>query len=146
MVINSVQVGAVTQFRASDDYHPGQTDGCHFPYCVYYIGTSSILAWSLDLAPAKDDFWSTKQQPDDPYRGATEPYSEMQAAIAALSTGPVQPSDAIGHSNAALIMMTCTSGGRLLQPSAPARAIDASFMESAFGGNIGPMPLTKHNH
>lgn len=161
MVVHSVQVGAVTQFRAGDDYHPGQTgyfptkkdptgsSGCHFPYCVYYIGTSSILAWSLDLAPAKDDFWSTTIQPGSPYgNGTAEPYGEMEAAISALSTGPVQPSDAIGHSNASLIMMTCTKGGRLLQPSAPARAIDACFIESALGGTgeLGPVPRTAHNH
>mmetsp|Transcript_3597 Transcript_3597/g.9206 ORF Transcript_3597/g.9206 Transcript_3597/m.9206 type:complete len:812 (-) Transcript_3597:141-2576(-) len=161
MVLHSVEVNAVTNFRAGDDYHPGQTGyfptakdpsgqtGCRFPYCVYYIGTSSIVAYALGLAPAKDDFWSTPLQPDSPYGNDTaEPYSEMEAAISAYSTGPVQPSDAVGRSNATLILMTCTSGGRLLQPSAPARAIDACFYETAFGGEgkLGPVPRTEHNH
>ncbi len=44
MVLHSVETNAVTQFRAGDDYHPGQTDSCKFPHCVYYIGTTSLLA------------------------------------------------------------------------------------------------------
>jgi hypothetical protein len=162
MVVHSVQANAVTQFRAGDDYHPGQTGyfptskdpsgetGCRFPYCVYYIGTTSILAWGLDLAPAKDDFWTTAVQPNSPYGNETsEPYNEMEAAISAYSTGPVQPSDGLGFSNVSLISMTCTSEGRLLQPSAPARTIDAAFVEAALGdgsGSLGPLPLTPHNH
>jgi len=162
MVVHSVQVNAVTQFRAGDDYGPGQTGyfprtkdpsgetGCHFPYCVYYIGTTSILAWGLDLAPAKDDFWTTKNQSGSPYRNNDgEPYNEMEAAIATYSTGPVQPSDGLGFSNASLILMTCTQHGRLLQPSAPARTIDAAFIEGALGngsGSLGPVPRTPHNH
>merc|ERR1712190_373436 len=152
MVIHSVMVNAVTQFRASDDYNPGQTGyfptkkdpagktGCSFPYCVYYLGTSPILAWALDLAPSKDNFWSTPIQPSSPYRNATEPYGEMEAAISAYTTGPVMPSDAVGKSNKSLILMTCTTGGVLLQPSAPARAIDACFYEAALGGSgtLGP--------
>ena len=60
----------MTTFRASDDYGPGQTGhyptqknaslpptdgstGCGFPYCVYYVGTTSILAWALQLGPSK---------------------------------------------------------------------------------------------
>ena len=47
----------------------------------------------------------------------------------------------IGFSNASLIKMTCRSDGRLLHPTAPARAIDMSF---ALAG--GPVPRTAHNH
>ena len=62
----------MTTFRASDDYGPGQTGyyptqknaslpptdgstGCGFPYCVYYVGTTSILAWALQLGPSKGE-------------------------------------------------------------------------------------------
>eukprot|EP00051_Salpingoeca_urceolata_P017933 m.248958 g.248958 ORF g.248958 m.248958 type:complete len:817 (+) comp19081_c0_seq6:1182-3632(+) len=149
MVLTSAEIPAVTTFRASDDYHPGQTGyyptpddpsgslGCRFPYCVYYIGTTSILAHALDLGPSKDNMWTSEVQPGNPYDGkkvnsTREPYSEMQGAVSALSTGPVAPSDAVGFSNVSLIRMTCMADGRLLQPSAPARAIDANFLPEAF--------------
>lgn len=50
-----------------------------FRYCVYYIGTTSLLSWALGLAPAKDNFWSSEWQPGSAYKNTThEPYSEMQ--------------------------------------------------------------------
>jgi len=141
-VLQSVEIPAVTQFRASDDYHPGQSTACSFPYCVYNTGTTSIIAWALGLAPSKDNFWSTAKQTDSPYHNDTEPFSEMQGMISSYTTGPVQPSDKIGRSNPSLIMMSCTKEGALLQPSRPATAIDVSFVQSAFGKG-GPI-ATKH--
>ena len=72
----------------------------------------------------------------------------MEAAISALSTGPVQPSDAIGYSNATLIGMTCTrTSGTLLQPSRPATAIDACFGREVYGdGYDGPVATKQHNY
>eukprot|EP01043_Picozoa_sp_COSAG02_P052521 COSAG02_NODE_5672_length_4140_cov_2.941351_1_plen_543_part_10 len=153
MVLQSVEIPAVTTFRASDDYGPGQTGyyptqknsslpptdgskGCTFPYCVYYVGTTSIIADALGLKPSKDNYWSTGLQPGSAFNhqphpsflnGTHEPYNEMQSAISSYTTAQVAPSDGIGFSNASLIKMACRQDGKLLQPSAPARAIDASF-------------------
>ena len=156
MVLQSAEIPAVTQARASDDYHPGQTGfwpnakdpsgrtGCGFPYCVYYVGTTSLMHWALDLKPSKDNYWSTpKQGQGGPYGNTTrEPYNEMQGMISAYTTGPVAPSDRVGSSNASLIRMACTSGGRLLQPSRPATAIDACFAGPAFGN--GPAAAVRN--
>lgn len=65
----------------------------------------------------------------------------MQGAISAYTTAQVAPSDGVGFSNASLIKMACRSDGRLLQPSAPARAIDASFALSG-----APQPRVEHVH
>ena len=145
LVMMSSELPAITQFRAGDDYGPGQTQGCSFPYCVYYIGTTSLLGWSLDIAPSKDGFWSAELQPGSPFgRGnATEPYAAMEAAIAVYSTAPVQLDDGLGpdgvsFTNVTLALATCTSGGRLLQPSRPASATDASFLAAALGAG-GPV-------
>ena len=102
-------------------------------YCVYYIGTSSLFAWSLGMAPVKDTWWSTENQPNSPWKGAKEPYSEMLSAVATYSTATVAPGDAIGHANRSLILMTCTKSGTLLQPSRPMTALDACFGGAAFG-------------
>ena len=145
MLLQSVEVPAVSQFRASDDYGPGQSVGCHFPYCVYDIGTTSIFAWALGLAPSKDNFWSTPQ-PGGAYGNHTEPFNALQVAIAALSTGPVQPSDAVNHSDVELILTSCTRySGTLLQPSRPAAAIDAALVAGAFGTG-GPAPAKAHDY
>ena len=43
-VMLSVQLPAVTQIRASDDYGAKNDQACGFPFCVYYVGTTSLLA------------------------------------------------------------------------------------------------------
>lgn len=145
MLLQSIEVPAGSQFRASDDYGPGQSAGCGFPYCVYNIGTTSILAWALGLAPSKDNFWSTPQ-PGGAYGNHTEPFNAMQAAISAYSTGPVQPSDALNQSDVTLILSTCTAtSGTLLQPSRPAAAIDACLAQEAFGEG-GPRAVRQYNY
>ncbi len=102
---------------------------------------------ALGRAPSKDNFWSTAQ-PGGAYGNHTEPFNAMQAAIAALSTGPVQPSDAVNHSDATLILTTCTQySGTLLQPSRPAAAIDAALAVDAFGDAAGgPRPAKPHDY
>ena len=137
-VMQAVELPAVTQFRASDDYGAGNDAKCGFPYCVYYVGTTSLLAYALDLKPSKDNFWSTQVQPGNAFNNRTmERFSDMQAAIAALSSGPVQVSDGVGYSDRAVILRTCDDRGRLLQPSRPASAVDAAFAAAA-GVGAGP--------
>ena len=75
------------------------------------------------------------------YNDTIEPYNEMQGAISAYTTAMVAPSDGVGYSNASLIKMACNAAGLLLQPCAPARAIDASFALSN-----GPEPRVKNVH
>ena len=65
----------------------------------------------------------------------------LQAAVAALSRGPVQVSDGVGYSDRELILRTCDEAGRLLQPSRPATALDAAFHRSA---GVGDGPLAKY--
>lgn len=70
-----------------------------------------------------------------------EPYNEMHSAISSYTTAQVAPSDGIGFSNSSLINMACRTDGLLLQPSAPARAIDASFALSG-----GPQNKVRNVH
>lgn len=55
-----------------------------------------MFAHSLNLAPFKDTFWTTSNQSGSEYSQG-EPYPELQAAVATLTTGPVGPSDKIGR-------------------------------------------------
>lgn len=133
-LIQSVEVPAVTQARASDDYVVAPYDGV----ANWKIAAQSLLIFSLGLAPSKDGYWSTSYQPGNPYgEERYEPYARLQAAVTALSTGPVAIGDGIGHSDVPLVMRSCMQNGRLLQPSFPATPIDASFKQAVFAGQ-GP--------
>jgi hypothetical protein len=111
-ILQSVEIPAVTQVRASGDYYP-RVD------FQWNIGITSLLYKALDLRPSKDSAWSISEQPGNPYDGAKEAFPEFQAMILAMSTGPVAFSDKIEYSNTTLILRTCRQDGVLLQPSQP---------------------------
>ena len=72
-ILQSVEMPAVTNARASGDYHPGNGQ--------WYTGTSSILAHAVGIAPSKDNYWSTPVQAGSHYGNKTsEPHSRLQAA------------------------------------------------------------------
>mmetsp|Transcript_14835 Transcript_14835/g.43962 ORF Transcript_14835/g.43962 Transcript_14835/m.43962 type:complete len:865 (-) Transcript_14835:64-2658(-) len=128
-ILESTQLLQVTNARASGDYHPGSGQ--------WNIGTTSILAHAVGIAPSKDNYWSVPKQSGTHYGPSTsEPHGALQSAVLSLSAGPVCPSDAVGYSNASLILRACDASGRLLRPSKPATAIDAKFVDSAFGGAL----------
>lgn len=144
----SVLVPAVDQIRVSDDYavdlertHPNMKNAVNL-----YIGTSSLLAGALGLAPSKDVFWSTAAQPGAPakYKNNTAPVPELHAVVSALSAGPLAVGDAYGYTNASLLAMTCMSDGTLLKPSWPAVSIDQYHTQRAlgFGGPQGEVTYT----
>ena len=149
--MQSVELQAVTQARASGDYHPGSNQ--------WQVGISSIFADALAIRPTKDNFWSVPtesngkvpgtDQCEAPYNNScgklrgyglvTEPFNRLQAAVSTLTAGPVAPSDAVGKSDAALILRSCMSDGTLLQPDRPARMLDSAIAAAAFGdAALGP--------
>lgn len=134
-IMQSVEIPAVTNARASGDYHAGGDQW-------QPLGNTGIFAWALAIAPTKDNFWSTDIQTGSAYKdydSIREPYNRLQAAVSTLSKGPVAPSDKIGRSDVALILKSCTADGTLLQGDTPAMAIEAQHIQAAFGCNgCGP--------
>jgi hypothetical protein len=124
-ILQSVELLSVTNARASNDYHPGNSQ--------WDIGTTSIFLHALGLAPSKDSYWSTTSVQTGSHWGdhVSEPNSELQSAVSSLSTGPVAASDKIGHSNSSLILRACDATGRLLTPDLPATELDAHFAHLA---------------
>lgn len=122
-MMQSVEIQAVTQARASGDYHPGSDQWRP-------LGLSSIFAHAIAIKPTKDNFWSTAGEKGR-YGNDIEKYNRLHAAVSTFSTGPVAPSDKIGGSDAALIMRSCTTGGKLLQPDRPAVKTDNSIYLTA---------------
>eukprot|EP00475_Leptophrys_vorax_P030484 TRINITY_DN4571_c0_g1_i1.p1 TRINITY_DN4571_c0_g1~~TRINITY_DN4571_c0_g1_i1.p1 ORF type:complete len:776 (+),score=200.17 TRINITY_DN4571_c0_g1_i1:255-2330(+) len=129
-VLQSLEIPAVSQARASDDYMAIPLN--------WRIGGSSILLDALNIAPSKDSSWSISTQPGAP-KGHMEPHPALQTAVMVLSKGPVAFSDKIGYVDHDLIMSTCAADGKLLHPSFPAKSIDGTFAYRAFGNSqLGP--------
>ena len=124
-VLQSVEIPAVTQVRASRDYHPGNDQ--------WAIGDSSILAYSVGLSPSKDNFHTFTVENGKCAFTNPEPKVEIETFMAALSGGIVGPSDTVGSFNRSLIMATCMSDGLLLKPSRPAMSLESMFLQRAFG-------------
>jgi hypothetical protein len=132
-MLQSVEIMPVTQVRASDDHVP-----CEGYYPLQWrIGFSSLFAWSVGVAPFKDNAWSTSFQPGGSCGNSLEVSPGLHLAISLFSAGPVTPADGVGYSDPGQIMRTCTTGGRLLHPSRAATAIDAQFAGHAFPGAPG---------
>ncbi|KAH8061053.1 hypothetical protein JL722_4347 [Aureococcus anophagefferens] len=118
-MLQSVELQAVTQARASGDYHAG--DG------QWQLGLSSIFARAIGVTPTKDNFWSLPATRGAPrYPGAHEPHNRLEAAASTLS-GPVAPSDPVDGSDVALILKSCAADGKLLQADGPATYLDAAL-------------------
>ncbi|XP_041369520.1 uncharacterized protein LOC121383515 [Gigantopelta aegis] len=127
--MQSIEVPVVTQARVSGDYRAGGEQ--------WRIGVASLFADAMGIAPFKDTFWTTKDQPGNKYN-LKEPYAELQLTAATLSTGPVGPSDMIEHTNVSLLMTCCNADGMVLKPTKPAMAINSQITKSAFMEGSGP--------
>jgi hypothetical protein len=124
-ILQSLEIDAVTQGRASEDYQPGNDNWRD-------IGISSMFSHALGVAPYKDNFWSsTELQPNERYDGKTEPASRLHAIVATYSTASVAPSDQMKFLDVDLIMKSCAEDGKLLRPDIPAVRTDATILAQA---------------
>lgn len=104
-LLQSLEVPAATQARASDDYVVSPYVGVD----NWRIGGQTLLIDALGMAPSKDGYWSGPHQAGNPYgEDRFEPYPRLHAAVAAISAGPVAIADGIGFSDAPLIMRSCS--------------------------------------
>lgn len=137
-LLASLAFDAVTNARASDDYHAGGSN--------WRIGSSSLLASALGLRASKDNFWTSNKANDrftlarcevnrarvpcvTPFaacRGQeTSPY--LNGIVCALSQGPVGFADPLWGTDPLVLWPTTTRNGTLLHASRPATAIDDQF-------------------
>ncbi|CAJ1359089.1 unnamed protein product [Effrenium voratum] len=123
-LLESLRFGSATNFRASGDYASKDN---------YDIGASSLLGFALQLRPSKDSFWTHRPvsavESGKPWGVKENPGAncELNALIAALSTGPLALADKAGDTNKTLVMRCIRADGRILQPDKPATSIDATF-------------------
>lgn len=120
--LQTVALRNVTSIRTSGDYRYVFDNGLNW---VYFLHTNA-LARALQLTPYKDVFISHA----DTEFG--EPYAEVEALIAALSSGPVGIGDKRGHTNREIVMRTCREDGVLIKPDVPLAALSRCFHAHAF--------------
>jgi hypothetical protein len=130
----TLEMPTATQIRASDDHVPGAGPRGGDSTIQWQMGYSSMLAWAIGLAPFKDNYWSTAQQPGSSCgKNATEITPSLHNAASTFSAGPVTPGDGVGMSDVAQILRACTASGRLLHPSRPMTALDSQVVGDVFG-------------
>ena len=126
-VLHTIEMDAVTQARASTDYHPVNQNGCKLgapnPTCTQWnIGLTSLFYSALGIIPSKDNFRTSVTSTP------REPNPLLQALVAGLSGGPVGPSDAIGFMDFAVVHHICRGpDGYLNKPHKPATPLDVAF-------------------
>jgi hypothetical protein len=126
--LQALEIPRVTQARVSDDY----TTHLIRQEAQWAIGVTSLLADALGMAPYKDTFWSTSDEPGSSYKpSAMEPLPEREIVMAVLSTGPVGPGDAINYTNSERIMKCCRQDGLILKPDRPISMLDVLISEWA---------------
>lgn len=123
-MMNAVKLPNMMQARASDDHNGMQPRRWYHPHFTQ----TSMLCHAIGFWPHKDTFFSSRKKA---YWFFWERQPEMECLAAALSGGPVAPSDKIGDEDAGLLMRTCRSDGLLLKPDKPATPVDLMFKEHA---------------
>lgn len=120
-------LGQVTSIRTSGDH--GYLVGPGFLWAWFCY--TNALARALGLAPFKDVFSSGGE------------HAEVEALLSALSTGPVGLGDAIGTTDAAVVLAACRADGTIVRPDVPIAAVDACFRQHAVAR---PVPLVAECH
>ena len=167
VLMQSVATGvASTHARGSDDSHPVGAGRSKWPGTNLSFTSNnwkgfaaeSTFLWAVGLFPFKDTFYSnssvTPQNSNaEDYLGH-EPRPFTHALVAALSGGGVANGDPVGSTDVELLMLTCTTSGRLLKPTVPAMYIDRTWMSDHAVGetalaissipSVGPAAVGTH--
>ena len=120
----------------------------HCRWHNWQVAYTSLLEWSIGLAPSKDDFWTTQYQSGSPYKGGNETDPLLQSMIATFSTGQVTPSDGIGYMSADVVHRSIRLDGLILKPDRPALFQDGVYADQAFSAapNLDYVAITYSQH
>lgn len=116
-------VGAI---RTCDDYRYAADPAILW---TWFLVVNNLAA-ALQLWPFKDVFFSAAEARggEDGKSIDGDPHAELEAALAALSGGPVGIGDRIGRTEPGVVRRTCRADGLLLKPDRPLAALDASLL------------------
>ncbi|MEI2699934.1 MAG: hypothetical protein V9E94_16940 [Microthrixaceae bacterium] len=130
-IMETTHLSQVTSIRTSGDHGYLVPPELLWAWFLY----TNALVRPLGLWPYKDVFRS------DGHGGSTDPGAE--AALAALSGGPVGIGDPLGGASRELVLRTARADGLLVAPDAPIAAIGRCF---ARHGVLEPEPVVGATH
>jgi hypothetical protein len=126
----SVTLRNVVAIRTSGDYSYLIPSGALWAWHLY----GNALARAFGLWPFKDVFMSNQAE----HGMSGDPHAEIEAALSALSGGPVGIGDRIGCTHRDLVLRTCRSDGVLVKPDVPLAATSRCFGAHP---HLHPVPL-----
>jgi hypothetical protein len=121
-LFETVALERVTSVRTSGDHGYVLGPGWLWTWLLF----TSALARALGVAPFKDVFLSSGE------RGSVVP--QMEALLAALSTGPVGIGDRRGTADAAAVRPTCRADSVIVRPDVPVAALDGCYRAHPIDG------------
>ncbi|ESO98844.1 hypothetical protein LOTGIDRAFT_231208 [Lottia gigantea] len=128
--LQSLEIPAVTQVKVSGRYMEDKGN--------WNIGSTSILAHALGLAPFKDTYWSRSVEDGNIYN-KTEANPALQSLIATLSTGVVGDGDRVDLVNPHIAgQYCCREDGVILKPGRPLTASDSQILKMALNSSDIP--------
>lgn len=127
----AAELDRMVAVRTCDDYRFADDPAFLWTWFL----TVNRLTNALGLWPFKDCFFSHPEPGDDEIGG--DVHAELEAALAALSGGPVGIGDRIGRTDREIVMRTCDDDGRIRHVSRPIAMIDdCLFGEPARGDRL----------
>jgi hypothetical protein len=122
-LLQTVTLEKVTSIRTSGDYKYLIGPGALWAWFLY----GNVLARALGLHPFKDVFLSARDERPGEGRRDGDPHAEVEALLAALSSGPVGIGDRVGRSDRGLVLRTCREDGVVLRPDVPLAALERAY-------------------
>jgi hypothetical protein len=90
--------------------------------------TTSCIVRALGLWAFKDVFISEPKNESGVVDIDGDSNAELEAALSALSAGPVGIGDRVGRTNRRIVMRTCCEDGMLVKPDVPLALLDRSLL------------------
>ncbi|UCE85513.1 MAG: hypothetical protein JSU66_14410, partial [Deltaproteobacteria bacterium] len=134
-LFQTVTLRNVASVRTSGDYRYAVPNQALWAWFLY----TNALARALRLHPFKDVFFSRR----DGRGWDGDPHAEVEALLAALSSGPVGIGDRAGRSDPDVILRTCRADGVLVKPDVPIAALERCFHGHV---HLEPTPLVGETH
>lgn len=128
MCVAAADLSQVAAVRTCDDYRYAEDPSVLWRWHL----TTSCMVRALGMWPFKDVFLSgTESSSGNKVDTDGDPNAELEAALSALSAGPVGIGDRAGRANREIAMRTCRSDGVLVKPDVPLALLDQSFHTSS---------------
>lgn len=107
---------------------------------------TGILVGALGVAPFKDTFLTTADEPGNPYKVKGEPLPDFQAAVSTISHGPVMPGSGLTFTNWTLLHRSIRGDGLIMRGERAATLPDSLIYQFVFDRTSDDAPSLEANY